>query len=94
MLFRKKRVELIEAFQYDGDFKDADGNYYVPDWAVKALENGLLQFEDGNLISYAPDSQKRSPLIIPVGWYIIRNEFDGLGFMSKGWFEDAFKPEE
>lgn len=43
MKYRKKPVE-IEAFQYDGDLKGSDGKYYVPDWAVSALENGILSF--------------------------------------------------
>ena len=38
MKFRKKPV-IIEAFQFDGDFMNSDGNYYVPDWAVNALKS-------------------------------------------------------
>lgn len=41
MKFRKKPV-VIEAFQYDGDLKDRDGKYYVPDWAVKAFKAGTM----------------------------------------------------
>lgn len=44
MKFRKKPV-VIEAFKYDGDFKDSRGNYYVPDWAVKALESDVMFFD-------------------------------------------------
>lgn len=43
MKYRKKPIE-IEAFQYDGDLKDSKGNYYVPEWAVKAFENGVIHF--------------------------------------------------
>lgn len=41
MKYRKKPV-VIEAFQYDGDLKGADGQYYVPRWAVKAFESGTM----------------------------------------------------
>lgn len=41
MNFQKKPV-VIEAFQYDGDLMNSDGEYYVPDWAVKALDKGKL----------------------------------------------------
>lgn len=41
MKFQKKPV-VIEAFQYDGDFMNSKGKYYVPDWAVKAYERGAL----------------------------------------------------
>lgn len=41
--YRKKPV-VIDAFQYDGDLMGSDGKYYVPDWAVKALEDGVIHF--------------------------------------------------
>lgn len=44
MKYRKKPV-VIEAFQYDGDLKGSDGKYYVPDWAVKAYENGVMRYD-------------------------------------------------
>lgn len=40
----KKRPVVIEAFQYDGDLKRADGKYYVPDWAVEAYEKGIMYY--------------------------------------------------
>lgn len=43
MKYRKKPV-VIEAFQYDGDLKDIDGQYYAPDWAVKAYECGTMYY--------------------------------------------------
>lgn len=43
MKYRRK-IE-IEAFQYDGDMMGSDGKYYVPAWAVKALEDGKLYFD-------------------------------------------------
>lgn len=39
----KKKPVVIEAFQYDGDLKGKDG-YYVPGWAVKAFEDGVIYF--------------------------------------------------
>lgn len=41
--YRKKPVE-IEAFQYDGDLMNSDGNYYVPDWAVVAFEDEIMYY--------------------------------------------------
>ncbi len=43
MKYRKKPV-VIEAFQYDGDLKGPDGQYYVPNWAVKAYEDGTMYY--------------------------------------------------
>lgn len=45
MKYRRKPVE-IEAFQFDGDMITSDGKYYVPEWAVNALNNKVLFFED------------------------------------------------
>ncbi len=41
MKYRKKPI-VIEAFKYDGDLMDKDGNYYVPQWAVEAFEKKFL----------------------------------------------------
>lgn len=48
MKYRKRPV-VIEAFQFDGDFMDSNGNYYVPEWAVKAFQQGVLYFEGADL---------------------------------------------
>lgn len=50
MKYRKKPV-VIEAFQYDGDLKGSDGQYYVPDWAIKAYEDNTMYYGelDGQL---------------------------------------------
>ena len=45
MKYRRNPVE-IEAFQFDGDMITSDGKYYVPEWAVNALNNKVLFFED------------------------------------------------
>lgn len=43
MKYRKMPV-VIEAFKYDGDLMSSDGKYYVPDWAVKAYEDGVMRY--------------------------------------------------
>lgn len=43
MKYRKKPV-IIEAFEFDGDLQDRDGDFYVPEWAIKAFDNGDLFF--------------------------------------------------
>lgn len=44
MKYRKKPV-VIECFKWDGDFMLQDGTYYVPEWAVKAQEEGIFFFK-------------------------------------------------
>lgn len=43
-----KKPVVIEAFKYDGDLKSKDGKYYVPNWAVAALENGTMFFSSSD----------------------------------------------
>ena len=51
MKYRKKPVE-IEAFQYDGDFQNREGNFYIPIWAIKAYKKGILFFTETEVIFY------------------------------------------
>lgn len=44
--YRKKAI--IEAFQYDGDLKGSDGQYYVPEWAENAYRKGIIYYFEGN----------------------------------------------
>ena len=47
MKCRKKPV-VVEAFQYDGDLKGSDGKYYVPDWAIEAIENKVMFYDSSD----------------------------------------------
>ena len=68
--------ELQKAFQYDGDLKDSRGNYYVPDWAVKAFESGDLFYTSPLSPVYPPCELYIKTLEgdhhVSVGDYIIR----------------------
>lgn len=66
MLYKRK-TPSIEAFQYDGDFKDSDGNYYVPNWATEALDMGVLFYKDLHLVD--PTNPDR-PLDIPAQLFL------------------------
>ena len=66
--YRKKPV-VIEAFQYDGDFMNGDGIYYIPDWGVNANLEGILYFEnDGKLFVKTLEGDMKAN----VGDYIIK----------------------
>lgn len=60
MIYRRIPRE-IEAFQYDGNVKDSNGKYYIPDWAIKPFEDGTMYF----------DNKERKP---PCGVYIRTKE--------------------
>lgn len=42
--YRKKPV-VVEAFQYDGDLIYSNGEWYCPDWARDAFQNGTMYFD-------------------------------------------------
>jgi hypothetical protein len=44
MKFRKKPI-IIEAFQYDGDLMNSEGEYYVPEWATDAFLDDTLFYD-------------------------------------------------
>ena len=65
----------LAAFQYDGDLKNSHGEYYVPDWAVEAFENGTIFYKE--LRDKQPCElfiKTRTDIVhVPVGNYIIRD---------------------
>lgn len=48
--YRKIPV-MVEAFQYDGDLKNSDGEWYVPRWAVNAYESGVMFYDSEDSVS-------------------------------------------
>lgn len=76
MKYRKKPV-VIEAFQYDGDLKNSDGEYRVPDWAIEAFESGVMhhyspyKYPDDTALELFIDTLEGTHYV-SVGDYIIR----------------------
>ncbi len=71
MKFRKKPV-VIEAFQYDGDFIDSKGNWYIPEWAKEAFENGVLYFGYIGAPAELFVKTLEGDMLVSVGDYIIQ----------------------
>lgn len=90
MKFRKKPV-IIEAFQFDGDFIDSKGNWYVPEWAKEALENGVLYFDYEN----SPPKLFMKTLVwtmrVYVGDYIIQGVNGELDSCKPDIFEKTYE---
>lgn len=94
MKFRAKPVE-VDAFQYDGDFMNSNGCYYVPRWAVDAFERGVLYFDEINgvpaeLLVETPNGA----IHIALDDYIVLGE-DGIPYPCKPiLFEKIFERTE
>ena len=64
-----KKPVTIECFQYDGDLKFSDGKFYVPEWAEKAYNEGVIFFKDeGEMYIKTLEGEHHAS----VGDYIIR----------------------
>ena len=37
-----RRLRVVEAFQYNGALRNSDGEYCIPQWAIKAFEEGTM----------------------------------------------------
>jgi len=93
MKYRKKPV-VVEAFQYDGDLEGAAG-YYVPDWAVKAYEDGTMYYGE-------PDGQPGELFIdtlegaqhVSVGDYVIQGVNGELYPCKPDIFEKTYEAAE
>ena len=59
---------VIEAFEYDGDMVDKNGLSYVPEWAEKSIEDGIMFYEDWDLFIKTLEGR----MLADVGDYIIQ----------------------
>lgn len=91
MKFRTKPIE-VEAFQYDGDFMDSNGRYYIPQWAIDAYEAGTLYFDTINGVpAELLIETETGALHVPLDDYIIKGDDGRLYPCNRTVFEAAFK---
>lgn len=86
--YREKPV-TIEAFRYDGDLKNRDGEYYVPDWAVEAYNAGIMYYHpqtEGELFIH----QLIGDQSVGIGDYIIRSA-QGIFSCKHDIFEETYE---
>lgn len=92
--YRRKPKE-IEAFQYDRDFMNSNGEYYVPEWAVEALKNGILFYASQN--ENEPPSTLFLSTIdgfvidIKVGYYIIRQSDGVISACTESYLNEQYE---
>jgi len=89
--YRKKPV-VVEAFKYDGDLMGTDGNYYVPDWAVKAYKEGVLFY--GSFFSSPSElfiDISEGAILVSVGDYVIKGDDGKLSSCSLYLFKKTYE---
>ena len=96
----RKISEIVEAFKYDGGLKGSDGKYYVPDWAVKALDDKNMCYVSMNdeppelfLRTVSKYSGERLEKV-NVGDYVTINESGSIITYDEKFFNTMFEPVE
>lgn len=84
--YQQKPV-VIEAFQYRGAFTGKDSAQSLPDWAVKALDDGALYFDGTELMVRSPTVQMHAS----VGDYIMKSTDEGLYVCKQNIFERTYE---
>ena len=84
----------VEAFQYDGDLKGANGEYYVPQWAVKAFQEGMMHYD--SLVPEEPPcdlfiNTPEGVCHVVIGDYIIKGAKGELYSCKPGIFKETYK---
>lgn len=82
------KTPIIQAFQYDGDLMSSKGNYYVPYWAIKAYQKGILYYNEDILCCIGPGN---TIFEVKVGDYIQYVSEDCLMVRRKDIFEKNYE---
>lgn len=87
---RYRQKAVIDAFQYDGEIKDANGHYCVPGWAAEAVEKGQLFYEsvDGEPLLFTEFYGERQ--IVNIGDYLMNGQ-EFIFPVEADWFESTFE---
>ena len=97
MKYRNKYTgAVLEAFQYDGDMQNSDGEYYVPEWAVEALKTGKLYYADMDAGGMPPLCVKHElvdcDLLVVAGDYVVKFEDGRIRAFQPKVFEKVWEP--
>lgn len=87
---------LVDAVQYDGDFMDSSGKYYMPKWATNALENGTIYYGKycGVPAELFIKMAGSEPAHVDVGNYIVKFDNGTISTCAEKLFNELFKPAE
>lgn len=87
--------QVLEAFQYDGDMQNSEGEYYVPEWAVKALKTGKLYYANMDAGGMPPLCVKHElvdcDLLVVAGDYVVKSEDGRIRPYSAKDFEKIYE---
>jgi len=88
--YKKLITVEIQAFRYDGDLMDSDGNYYVPDWAVKAFKDKVLYYHSDRELYIMGVSASVPDVKVSIGDYIVQDDQGDIYACNPMTFEDVY----
>lgn len=86
--------QVLEAFQYDGDMQNSEGEYYVPEWAVEALQEGKLCYANmdvGGMPPLCVKSELDFYILVLVDDYVLKFEDGRIRPFSVNDFEKVYE---
>lgn len=89
MKYKKKPV-VVDAYQYNGDIRNADGDIYIPYWMIEAFDNGILNYDFPHGIRQLYVKTLSGILNIEVGDYIIKGINGELYVCKPDIFEETY----
>lgn len=84
-----KNPEIVKAFQYDGDLKNREGDYYVPQWAIDAEGNGRLCYETYKEVELFLETSQ-GPMLIEVSDYAFMDSMGQFCVLPRDVFEAKY----
>lgn len=68
---------VIDAFQFNGNLMDSNGEYYVPNWAIDAIKEERIVYNE--VTAYELYIQQKNNYIrVPVDYFIIKDKDNNL----------------
>ena len=80
--------EFVEAFQFDGDFMNSKGEFYIPAWAITLYKNKVLFFEGPELFLGLYGMSKQH---VNCGDYVVQETDGRILHFTKEDFERRFE---
>jgi hypothetical protein len=90
MKYRRKIATEVEAFEFDGDLINSNGEPYVPEWAIDAFNYGILYF-DGEPPTEFYLRNEDECFYIEVGDYIIKDIYGEIYPCKHDIFKEVYE---
>lgn len=88
-----RRWRVVEAFQYNGTLRNSDGEYCIPQWAIKAFEEGTMYYrswDEGEELYELFIRTLEDDYHVAIGNYVVKCAKGELCVCESDHFEEEF----